>query len=192
MSKKTVAFSILGMLILAGLLYSLGVFKPKEGTVAEQCQKNHDTSPGCIQILVDKGILGATACRDINDAKLQSACYAIGARSSGDSSICNQITDNDWKKYCNVIVKKDHLLCNTLLSTDPIFKDYWVKNCYEDLARSSGDVKICNNLSQDYRVVECYANTAYYNSNISLCDRLEKATDKKDCKTQYKNRQQAY
>jgi len=191
MNNKKVAFSILGVLIL-GVLFSLGVFKTNKESFTEYCQKNHDTSPVCIQILVDKGILSATACRDISDAKLQSACYAIGARSSGASSICNQITDNDWKKYCNVIVKKDPLLCKTLLSTDPIFKDYWVKNCYEDLARSSGDVKICNNLSQDYRVVECYANTAYYNNSISICDRLEKATDKKDCRTQFKNLQQAY
>jgi len=190
MQKKFLIF-VFAILFIGACIYLIIKDKSDNESFTEMCLKEKEKSSVCTQILVEKGIFDSSACLNIEDGKMKDACYSYAARNKGDDSLCQKIKDGEWLSYCKTIVKKDSSQCDSLMSTG-IMGDYWVNNCYEELAKTTNNLLLCEKFNATYRYVDCYQAVASYNNDIKICDKLKNKDQVKQCRMQFSNYKEGY
>lgn len=84
-----------------------------------------------------------------------------------DVSICEEISDEDVKRYCRASILKDISECGG------------DEFCIKLAAIRSNDVTLCEALSDNYFYNECYG---VINRNINQCDNIESLYNRNNCK----------
>lgn len=198
--------------------YSPEVSEVPEGTVTDDINADDikiyesDTDYSRGSILVDNESNTAPSAPDINivkesgdskqlkdklakcDKKLYNtiyynfSCYEKFAEYSGQSTICNDISDIEYRDRCYngfALNKLDYTLCQNV-ETDK--EPTWFKfNCYANIAVAKDDFKICNKQSNKTNVDWCYSMIIMETGEYSRCYMISDSEIRDDCYLNPKN-----
>ena len=92
----------------------------------------------------------ATVCAEAGTYK--DSCYQQYAQTSGDSSVCDKITE---------VSQKD--------------------SCYSNAASRSGDPTLCEKIKTSYQKDDCYSNMASRTRDTTYCDKITDSNRKQNC-----------
>ena len=102
----------------------------------------------------------------------------------GGWSICEQLTDEDYKNSCYYYAADDTLdlsYCDKM--SDKYSSIYWMKSeCYDNIASQKNDPTICEGLSDEEDRDDCYYEYATdYPYHMEVCDYITSKYIKSDC-----------
>jgi len=151
------------------------------------CNKISDNSSSKVYKIICQAIVekNPAICNTLSGADLSFFCLPSVAEGLKNVSICNTIQNYDSNKKCLAILNVDLGECDKM--KDILNKIY----CYEAVAESTGDERVCNLIKVPFGTqieVEdsasaaknfCFMNVALKRKNPSICDNMEIKYDMK-------------
>lgn len=90
----------------------------------------------------------------------------IVAYKSNNITICNEITNEDYKNWCFAIVIEDQRFCQLITSTSK-------KNlCFRDLALYSENETACKEINDSHERDICFESVAFKKKDKTICQKI--------------------
>ena len=118
-------------------------------------------------------------CEKIGNEKEKETCFGTAAKVIKEISICDEIksqNERDWCYFKLIVFEKVNLRDPTICEKISRYKD----DCYTNVAKTLGDVNICNNLDGRDRGY-CQADLAEVLKDKSICEKIELQEPKEKC-----------
>lgn len=102
-------------------------------------------------------------------------CYDYIAEKTENPDICINFLEEDSKKYCVAIAKRDDGYCEQIVDINR--RDM----CYSNIVKLNGDSLLCENIISEGFKDMCYTSAAEYHSDRSLCLKVSNQFQKDIC-----------
>ncbi len=164
MDKKIIA-AIAVVAIIAVVVIVVNPFKPPEPVQPDEnaTLEDENIGPGPLDVLTPEELAA-------HDEQLQqSDPVRYNALQQGNIGICEQEKDASEIGWCKAAVAeklKDESVC-------PLLEGGARNQCYNDVARATGKLELCRNISSTDWKYECITKLASINNKLDACDEIQ-------------------